>query len=155
MNDKKAFKILASISIILAMIIIIFNAWVGPSLLPTHKEYKQIFKISNNDSDDNGIKINQFDDEDFDEDVYDKTDDNEDDDYEDDDIDDEDVEIVNINEADEDELMTLPYIGEVLADKIVDYRENYGKFESFEDLLEVDGIGEGILSKIIDYISLD
>ena len=155
MNDKKAFKILASISIILAMIIIIFNAWVGPSLLPTHKEYKQIFKISNNDSDENGIKINQCDDEDFDEDVYDKIDDNEDYDYEDDDIDDEDVEIVNINEADEDELMTLPYIGEVLAGKIVDYRENYGKFESFEDLLEVDGIGEGILNKIIDYISLD
>ena len=64
------------------------------------------------------------------------------------------AEKVDINTADLETLMTLPGIGETLAQRIVDYRETYGPFQVAEDLMEVSGIGEKRLEAIRDFISL-
>ena len=44
----------------------------------------------------------------------------------------------------------LPGIGEVLAGRIIAYREANGPFETVEDLLEVSGIGEAKLAELED-----
>jgi len=62
---------------------------------------------------------------------------------------------VNINKAGMDELVALPYIGEVKARAIIEYREEHGPFNSIEDLLNVKGIGPKTLEKIRDYIVLE
>jgi len=56
--------------------------------------------------------------------------------------------LININRADVPTLTILHGIGEVLAGRIVDYREENGAFESVEELIEVKGIGEKTLEKI-------
>ena len=61
---------------------------------------------------------------------------------------------VNINTATKEQLMTLPGIGEVLAQKIIDYRAEHGPFKKIADLLLVDGIGEHRLDAIIDNITI-
>lgn len=55
---------------------------------------------------------------------------------------------VNLNAASADELETLPGIGEVLAQRIVDYRAEIGGFRRIEQLDDVQGIGEKTLAKI-------
>ncbi len=50
--------------------------------------------------------------------------------------------LVNINTATAQELMTLPGIGEVLAGRILEYRQTYGRFVTPEQLTDVSGIGE-------------
>ena len=54
-----------------------------------------------------------------------------------------DVSPLNLNTATAEELDTLPGIGEELAQRIVEYREANGPFESVEEIMEVSGIGEG------------
>lgn len=54
-----------------------------------------------------------------------------------------DVSPLDLNTATEEELTTLPGIGEELARRIVEYREASGPFESVEEIMEVSGIGEG------------
>ncbi len=61
--------------------------------------------------------------------------------------------LVNINTASPDELCTLPQIGEKRALAIVEYRETSGAFGSVEELCEVDGISDGILNAIREYIT--
>jgi len=54
--------------------------------------------------------------------------------------------LVDLNEATAQQLANLHGIGPVLADRIVAYREEHGRFEVVEDLLDVPGIGEAKLA---------
>ena len=55
---------------------------------------------------------------------------------------------LDLNEADEMELTLLPRIGEVLAKRIVDYRNENGNFDSVDDLLNVKGVGPKTLARL-------
>ncbi|MBQ6118026.1 MAG: ComEA family DNA-binding protein [Clostridia bacterium] len=59
---------------------------------------------------------------------------------------------LDINTATKEELMELPGIGEKKAQAIIDYRNEYGAFLDAAEIMEVDGIGEGIFEKIRDLI---
>lgn len=61
-------------------------------------------------------------------------------------------EMININTADKQQLMSIKGIGEVKAEAIISYRCSTGKFRSVEELLQVRGIGEATLEKIKDFI---
>jgi len=61
---------------------------------------------------------------------------------------------VNINTASAGELMTLEGIGEKLAERIIDYREENGAFEKPQDITLVPGIGDGIYSRICAKITV-
>mgnify|MGYP003298593930 CR=1 FL=1 len=61
---------------------------------------------------------------------------------------------VNINKASKDELMTLAGIGEAKANAIIRYREENGAFKSIEEIMEIEGIKEGIFRKIEDQITV-
>ena len=58
------------------------------------------------------------------------------------------LQLVNINTADAEELMTLPGIGKVRAAAIIEHRQRVGNFEKIEDIMNVKGIKTGIFSKI-------
>ena len=62
---------------------------------------------------------------------------------------------VNINAASAETLDTLPGIGPVLAQRIVDWRAQYGAFSSVEQLTDVPGIGEAKLEKIRAMITVE
>jgi len=64
------------------------------------------------------------------------------------------VKLVNINTADKAELMTIPAIGPVTADRILRYRQDFGPFTQIEELGRVKGIGEKTLEKIKPFITL-
>lgn len=62
--------------------------------------------------------------------------------------------LVNINEATQTELETLPGIGPSIALKIIYYREENGKFSSVEDIKNVSGIGENKFENIRELICI-
>lgn len=62
--------------------------------------------------------------------------------------------LININTATKEELDTLPGIGPATAQKILDYRQEQGSFQTLDDLKNVKGIGEAKFAKIQDKISL-
>lgn len=62
--------------------------------------------------------------------------------------------LISINQATREELMTLPGIGEAKAESIIAYRQEHGTFQSTEDLMKISGIKEGVYNKIKDYITL-
>ena len=61
---------------------------------------------------------------------------------------------ININNASLIELDSLPGVGEVTAQKIMDYREENTKFKSIEEIKNVKGIGENKFNNLKDYISI-
>lgn len=62
--------------------------------------------------------------------------------------------VVNINKANQEELMTLPGIGESTAQKIIDYRKENGKFQTIEDIKNVSGIGDSKFNQIKSLIKV-
>ena len=60
---------------------------------------------------------------------------------------------VNINTATIEELQTLPDIGPLLAQRIIDYRQQHGPFTKPADLSKVEGIGIKTLEAILDHIT--
>lgn len=61
---------------------------------------------------------------------------------------------VNINTANQTELETLPGIGTATAEKIIDYRNKNGKFNSIEDIQNVKGIGQSKYENIKENICI-
>ena len=61
-------------------------------------------------------------------------------------------ELLNINTASAEELQTLPNIGAQMAQRIVDYREQHGKFANVEALQKVKGIGAKTLEKLRPFV---
>lgn len=62
--------------------------------------------------------------------------------------------LININTALLEELTRISGIGESRAGAIIDYREKNGAFSSIEEIKNVDGIKDGLFSKIKDYITV-
>jgi competence ComEA-like helix-hairpin-helix protein len=63
-------------------------------------------------------------------------------------------EAVNLNTATKAELMSLPGVGEVIAERILEYRRQK-RFETPEELMEVKGIGPKKFQRIRPYIRVD
>ncbi|MEG1858495.1 MAG: ComEA family DNA-binding protein [Pseudoflavonifractor sp.] len=62
---------------------------------------------------------------------------------------------INLNTADLEALQALPGIGEKRAKDIIAYRTENGSFRIPEDITNVEGIGEGTLKRLIDYIFVE
>lgn len=60
--------------------------------------------------------------------------------------------LLNINTAGSNELQTLKGVGPVTAQRIIDYRNQIGRFDNVDQLLEVNGIGEKTLAKFRDQV---
>ena len=61
---------------------------------------------------------------------------------------------VSLNQASVVDLMFLPGIGEVLAKRIIAYRDDYGFYQNVEDIMLVRGIKTGLFTKIKPYLVL-
>ena len=61
---------------------------------------------------------------------------------------------VDINAADSEKLATLPGIGPSIAQRIVDYRKEHGPFKSVDELVNVRGVGEKLLAKLRDHVTV-
>lgn len=62
--------------------------------------------------------------------------------------------VVNLNTADVAALDALPGVGPVLAQRIIDWRTQNGRFSSVDELGEVSGIGEKVLARLRPRVSL-
>ena len=62
--------------------------------------------------------------------------------------------LVNLNTATAEQLDTLPGVGPVTAQKILQWRAAHGAFSAVDELLEVDGIGEKTLADLAPLVTL-
>lgn len=65
-----------------------------------------------------------------------------------------DVDLININTATLEELDSLPGIGPTIAQRIIDYRNKNGPFNTIEDIMNVSGIGPATFDEIKDLITV-
>lgn len=61
---------------------------------------------------------------------------------------------INLNTATMEELMALPTVGSTLAQRILDYRERNGGFQSVEELLQIYGLGEKHYAEVKEFVTL-
>jgi competence protein ComEA len=61
---------------------------------------------------------------------------------------------IDINRATEVQLTELPGIGETMAKRIVEFRDQHGPFQRAEDLMKVKGIGEKSFQKMKPYVKV-
>lgn len=62
---------------------------------------------------------------------------------------------ININTASQTELESLPGIGPVIAERIINYREKNGPFKTKEGLKNVKGIGDKTFADLVDKITIE
>lgn len=62
---------------------------------------------------------------------------------------------ININTADKSLLMSISGVGEAKADAIISYREKNGNFKTVEEIMNIEGIKEGVFNKIKDKICVN
>lgn len=65
------------------------------------------------------------------------------------------IEKINLNTATVEELMTIKGIGEVYARRIIEFRDAIGGFTYLEQLMEVQGIGEGRFKAWSPYLTIE
>ncbi len=63
------------------------------------------------------------------------------------------TEEVDINTADKEALMTLSGVGESFAERIINYREQNGAFETVQELTQISGIGQSLIEKNKDILT--
>ncbi len=63
--------------------------------------------------------------------------------------------LLRINTASENELLSLPGVGPALAARIAAYRDEIGSIDSFAELDKISGIGEATIAKWQDLIAFD
>ncbi|MDM7989371.1 helix-hairpin-helix domain-containing protein [Arthrobacter sp. zg-Y877] len=61
---------------------------------------------------------------------------------------------INLNTADSAQLQTLPRVGPVLAERIIAWRTEHGKFRRPEDLDAVPGIGEAMMAALLPLVAV-
>jgi competence protein ComEA len=61
----------------------------------------------------------------------------------------------NLNTATADELAALPGIGEVIAKRVLDYRERHGRFRRPEEIIIIEGLSERKYRAIADTVCID
>lgn len=61
---------------------------------------------------------------------------------------------VDVNRADKERLQMVPGIGPATAGRIIDWRNEHGRFERLEDLLNIRGIGVTTLEKLRPYVTV-
>ncbi len=61
---------------------------------------------------------------------------------------------VNLNTATQDQLEQLPRIGPAMAQRILQWRTDNGRFTSVDDLLSVSGIGDKMLATLRDLVTV-
>ncbi len=61
---------------------------------------------------------------------------------------------ININTASLAELQKLPRVGPEIAQRIVDFRKEHGKFKKIEEIMKIKGIGEKTFERIKDQITV-
>lgn len=59
---------------------------------------------------------------------------------------------IDLNTADAAQLMTIPGVGQSKADAILQYRQEHGKFDKIEDIMQISGIKEASFRKMEPYI---
>lgn len=62
---------------------------------------------------------------------------------------------VNLNTATAQELIQLPGIGEVMAKRIIDYRERHGRFRRPEEIIIIEGFSERRYRAIADLVCVN
>jgi competence protein ComEA len=62
--------------------------------------------------------------------------------------------VVNVNTATAEQLQLLPRIGASVAQRVIEYRKENGKFGTLDDLMLVRGIGESTFAQLKPYVSL-
>jgi len=61
---------------------------------------------------------------------------------------------LNLNRATKSQLEDLPGIGPTLAQRILDYREEYGDFYDVQELTSVPGISESLMNELAAYLTV-
>ena len=61
---------------------------------------------------------------------------------------------IDLNSASREALLTLPGVGPVIADRILELRAEVGRFADVRDLLRVKGIGEKRLTQLMPYLTV-